>query len=192
MKTKLVLLLNFVLIFSALPVFGQFNQNSSKSLFSDFKAYRKGDAVTVLIVEDLKAENSATTSDSRNTDMNAGFGFSTGETNTDISGGLETGTSFSGKGKTSREEQIRTKLSTRVTNVDENGNLEIEGKRTTTINGETQTITIKGFVRPVDIRTDNSVYSHNILELTLTIEGEGSVSSTQEPGLITKFLRFLF
>ena len=55
-----------------------------------------------------------------------------------------------------------------------------------------QTIIIKGIVRPVDVLPNNSVYSYNILDLTLLIEGDGSVTKTQEPGMITKFLRFLF
>ena len=83
-------------------------------------------------------------------------------------------------------------MSARIVEVDSAGNLNIEGKRTTKINGETQTIIIKGFVRPVDILPNNSVYSYSILDLTLTIEGDGTISKTQEPGLITKFLRILF
>jgi len=70
--------------------------------------------------------------------------------------------------------------------------LKIEGKRTTKVNGETQTIIIQGVVRPVDVSPNNSIYSYNILDLTLFIEGDGSVSKTTEPGLITKFLRLLF
>ena len=76
--------------------------------------------------------------------------------------------------------------------MEDNGNLIIEGKRTTKVNGETQYVTIKGVVRPVDVRPDNSVYSYSILDLTLLIDGDGSVSEYQEPGLITKFLRMLF
>ncbi|MFW5663365.1 MAG: flagellar basal body L-ring protein FlgH, partial [Bacteroidota bacterium] len=95
-------------------------------------------------------------------------------------------------GSTSRNENIRSTLSARVIGVEDNGNLEIEGKRTTKVNNETQTIIIRGVVRPVDVRPDNSVYSYNILDLTLMIEGDGIVSEVQEPGLITKFLRLLF
>ena len=83
-------------------------------------------------------------------------------------------------------------LPLRVIDLEENGNLIIEGKRTTKVNGETQYVTIKGVVRPVDVRPDNSVYSYSILDLTLLIDGDGSVSEYQEPGLITKFLRMLF
>ena len=173
-------------------VYAQFIQNSARSLFSDVKAFKVGDAIMVLIMEDTQADNSATTSDSRSSDISAGFDFSTGESGFNGSGGLETGTSFKGQGQTQRKEKIRSRLSARVMEVDDNGNLKIEGTRSTRVNGENQKIVIKGFVRPVDVLPNNSIYSYSILDLTLEIYGDGSVSKIQEPGLITSFLRFLF
>lgn len=181
-----------IVFLSAFSVQAQFVQNSSNSLFSDFKAFRKGDALTVLIVEDTKAGNSASTDNGRESSVGGGFGVSTGSGSSSADGKLGTSTNFRGDGSTIRNESIRSKLSARVIDLEENGNLIIEGKRTTKVNGETQYVTIKGVVRPVDVRPDNSVYSYSILDLTLLIDGDGSVSEYQEPGLITKFLRMLF
>lgn len=181
-----------IVFLSAFGVQAQFVQNSSNSLFSDFKAFKKGDALTVLIVEDTKAGNSASTDNGRESSVGGGFGVSTGSGNTSADAKLGTSTNFRGDGSTTRNESIRSKLSARVVDLEENGNLIIEGKRTTKVNGETQYVTIKGVVRPVDVRPDNSVYSYSILDLTLLIDGDGSVSEYQEPGLITKFLRMLF
>ncbi|MBI5325111.1 MAG: flagellar basal body L-ring protein FlgH [Ignavibacteriae bacterium] len=173
-------------------VYAQFIQNSARSLFSDVKAFKVGDAIMVLIMEDTQADNSATTSDGRSTDLSGGVDFSSGSSGFNGSGGLNTGTSFKGQGQTQRKEKIRSRLSARVMEVDDNGNLKIEGTRNTRINGENQKIVIKGFVRPVDVLPNNSIYSYSILDLTLEIWGEGSVSKYQEPGLISSFLRFLF
>ncbi|NLO20311.1 MAG: flagellar basal body L-ring protein FlgH [Ignavibacteria bacterium] len=171
----------------------QFIQNSSRSLFSDVKAFKEGDALMILITEFTEADNKASNSEDRSTDLSGSASISTGNSsNTKIGAGLGTGNRFKGSGATTRSERIKSKLSARVIEVEENGNLKIEGKRTTKINGETQTIIIQGIVRPVDISPQNSVYSFNILDLTLFIEGDGSVSKTTEPGLITKFLRLLF
>lgn len=171
----------------------QFIQNSSRSLFSDVKAFKEGDALMILITEFTEADNKASNSEDRSTDLSGSANISTGSSsNTKIGAGLSTGNRFKGSGATTRSEKIKSKLSARVVEVEENGNLKIEGKRTTKINGETQTIIIQGIVRPVDISPQNSVYSFNILDLTLFIEGDGSVSKTTEPGLITKFLRLLF
>ncbi len=166
----------------------QFVQNSARSLFSDVKAFRQGDAIMVLIMEDTKANNGASTNSGRSSSL--GGSFSAGSAGAD--GSLGTSNDFKGDAGTSRTESIRSRLSARVTQVDANGNLKIEGTRTTKINGEMQTLTIRGVVRPVDVLPDNSVYSYNILDLALVIDGKGSVTETQEPGLITKFLRLLF
>ncbi|MCX7908869.1 MAG: flagellar basal body L-ring protein FlgH [Ignavibacteria bacterium] len=170
----------------------QFNQNTSRSLFSDVKAYKVGDAITILIIEETQADNAATTKDTRSSTMGGGVEAGVNNSKFKADADLSTSTGFSGSGQTVRRENIRSKISARVTKIDDVGNLFIEGKRTTKVNGETQTILISGTVRPVDILPNNSVYSFNILDLTLTIEGDGSVSKIQEPGLITKFLRILF
>ncbi len=192
MKKALLLSLWIIFFTGTEAAYSQFIQNSSRSLFSDVKAFQSGDALMVLIMEDTEANNAASTQESRETDIDAGLGFSTGSGGTDIDANLGTGNSFKGSGKTSRSERIRSRLSVRVVEVVENGNLKIEGTRTTKINGETQTVVIQGIVRPVDILPNNSVYSYNILDLSLTIDGEGTITDTNEPGLITKFLRFLF
>lgn len=182
-----------ILGFGMDAAFAQFIQNSSRSLFSDVKAFKAGDAIMVLIMEDTQANNSATTNDQRDSKITGTIGASgsTSGIKGDLS--LGTGNSFKGTASTERNESIRSKLSARVLQVDnQSGNLMIEGKRTTKVNGENQTIFIKGIVRPVDVMSDNSVYSYNVLDLTLTIEGDGTVSKVQEPGLITKFLRILF
>lgn len=191
----LILVLFPVLLAVALPsaANAQFRQNTSRSLFSDVKAYREGDAVMILITEGMSANNSSETGESRSTSLSGSGNISAGAgTNPKIGADLSTGNQFSGKGSISRSESIQSKMSARIVEVDSAGNLNIEGKRTTKINGETQTIVIKGYVRPVDILPNNSVYSYSILDLTLTIEGDGTISKTQEPGLITKFLRILF
>lgn len=190
MKKVFIITFCFTILYNLCQ--GQFIQNNSRSLFSDVKAFKVGDAVTVLIMEETQADNTAATKDSRSTDVGGSISGNLNRNTFNTGGDLSTSTAFSGSGQTSRRENIRSRISARVTKIDEAGNLFIEGKRTTKINGEKQTITISGTVRPVDILPNNSVYSYNILDLTLIIEGDGSVSKIQEPGLITKFLRILF
>jgi flagellar L-ring protein FlgH len=174
-------------------VFSQFIQNSSRSLFSDVKAFKAGDAIMVLIMEDTQADNGSSTSEARSTDLSAGVSASGGTTNFKGDVGLNSANQFKSQGGNSRTEKLRSRLSARVMEVDENnGNLKIEGTRTTKVNGETQTIIIRGIVRQVDVQPNNTVYSYNILDLSLIIEGKGNLTETQEPGLITKFFRILF
>ena len=127
------LLIISILFLSAFGLEAQFVQNSSNSLFSDFKAFRKGDALTVLIVEDTKAGNSASTDNGRESSVGAGFGVSTGSGTTSGDINLGSSTDFRGDGATTRNETIRSKLSARVIDLEDNGNLIIEGKRTTKV-----------------------------------------------------------
>jgi flagellar L-ring protein precursor FlgH len=182
-----------ILIIISSGLNAQFIQNNSQSLFSDFKAFQEGDAVMILIMEEVQADNGTSTQENRGTNVDGSLGLDLGTLGSiNGSGGVETRNDFEADGQNSRNERIRSRLTARVVAVEENGNLIIEGKRTTKINGETQTVTISGVVRQVDIRPDNSVISYNIMDLTLLIEGEGNLTEVQEPGLITKFIRFLF
>lgn len=189
---KFIIMIFVAFIIQSFESNGQFVQNSSRSLFSDLKASKVGDVVMVLVVEDTKANNSANTANGRSSSYSGTFGYQAGVAGGTYGASIGTGNDFKGSGKTDRNESIRSKLSAKIIEVDKSGNLKIQATRTTKINGETQTITLEGLIRPIDINTDNAVYSYNIMDLKLTIEGDGSVSEVQEPGLITKFLRFLF
>jgi flagellar L-ring protein precursor FlgH len=186
----ILILLNFLALQNQSNA--QFVQNSARSLFSDLKANKVGDVVMILVVEDTKANNSANTANGRSSSYSGSFGYQAGVSGGNYGASIGTGNDFKGSGKTDRNESIRSKLSAKIVEVDKTGNLKIQATRSTKINGETQTITLEGLIRPIDINSDNAVYSYNIMDLKLTIDGDGSVSEVQEPGLITKFLRFLF
>ena len=170
-----------------------------RSLISDFKAMGVGEAIKVLIVEETEAGNSAGTNEIRNSTLSGGVGF--GINNKSIYGAnlansvdatIGTANNFKGNGANTRKESIRSQLTARVTGEDGRGNYTIEGKRKTKVDGEEQTITLKGIIRGVDIRSDNSIFSYNIMDLELYVEGEGNASKLQQPGLFTKFFRLLF
>ncbi len=167
--------------------------NASRSLFSDQKAAGIGDAVTILIVETSSASNDAKTLSGRSDDLSLGANLNTGSgSGTDVSMDLGTKRAFKGEGATQTRGSVRGKLSAQVDSVLANGNLVIIGNRSITVNGEEQTISVRGIVRPSDIQADNSVYSFNIAEAVITVRGDGIVSEAQGPGLLTKFLHFLF
>jgi len=189
---KPISLLLFALVFNLLPLTAQLRTYSQRSLFSDYKASKVGDIVTILIVEQVQAANAANTREG--TDAQIGATAQAGLTGTAVqpTATIRTVDELTGIGETNRRETIRARFSAQVIAVDSNGNLKIQGKRTTKINGETQTITITGVIRPADLSADNTVYSTKIANMVLTIEGDGIVSETKEPGLITKFLRILF
>ncbi|HTY59140.1 MAG TPA: flagellar basal body L-ring protein FlgH [Bacteroidota bacterium] len=175
---------------AALTVSAQdMRENVMKSLFSDQKAAHAGDAITIIVVETNSATNDASTNSSR--ESNFSLGAQTGSASPGINLGLGTANGFKGSGGTSSKGTVQAKLSARVDSVLPNGNLIINGNRVIIVNGEKQTITISGVVRPSDIQADNSLYSYNISDAQIAFEGDGIVSRAQGPGWITKLLHWL-
>jgi flagellar L-ring protein precursor FlgH len=202
MKRILFILLCLTTLISlkSLPIAAQqsnqnrFDQLRQRSFISDYKAMGVGDAVKILIVEATEAGNSAGTNESHNSNLkgSAGVGASTSSTTLGGNVTLGTGDDFSGGGSNTRKESIKSQLTAKVTSIDERGNYMIEGKRVTTIDGEAQTITLKGTIRPADIMANNAIYSYNIMDMELSIVGDGNATKMNKPGLITRFLRLLF
>ncbi len=181
-----------LLCLCSVSVQAQLGEAVTRSMFSDLKSFRKGDAVTILIVEDVQADNNARTQTNASTNLSVGLNGSVNSSQANVSGGIGSGNTFNGQGQTSRNENVKAKLTARIIEADNLSAIKIEGRRTVTINGETQVIIISGIIRFVDISPDNTVYSYNIADLTLSYNGEGTITKAQEPGLFTKFLRFLF
>lgn len=189
MKT---LILFVTVLIAAAPCYSQIGEAAARSMFGDMRAMRKGDVVTILIVEDVQADNTARSGSSSSTNLSAGVNGSVNSNQTSVNGSISTGNAFSGLGQSARSESVKARLTARIVEAENPGAMKVEGKRTVTINGETQIITLTGLVRYIDIQTDNTVYSYNVADLTLSYNGDGPITKAQQPGLFTKFLRFLF
>jgi len=183
-----------IILLAAANTFSQdMRQNSFQSLFSDQKANRIGDAVTILVIESSQASNNAQTSTGKKSDLgfNANGSLGSGPIpNTDI--GIGSNNDFTGSGSTKTTGMVQTKISATIDSVLTNGNLVIRGSRRISINGEEQTVFIKGIVRSSDIMPDNSVLSYNISEAEIVLEGNGMINSAQQPGWLTKFFHWIF
>ncbi len=190
MKTKILIIAFFLTSFIAAQ---DLRQNASMSLFSDQKASRIGDAITIIIVEASQASNNAETSTGRSSNIAIdASGTVNGKAVPGVNGGIGTKNDFSGSGSTKTTGMIQTKLSATIDSVYANGNLRIKGSRKIVINNEEQTIFISGIVRTADISASNTVLSTNISEAEIRFAGDGSISAAQKPGLFTKIFHWLF
>ena len=171
-----------------------FRRNSSRSLFSDFKASRLGDAVTILVVEESQAANKAekTTGRSGSVGLDAKGIQGTSELlpSTDLS--IGSSNEFQGGGSIQASGVIRTKISALIDSVLSNGLVRVKGSRMISINGETQNITIRGLIRTADLSSDNTVFSYNISEAEIIFEGDGMIDGNTNPGWLTKLFHWLF
>ncbi|MFQ5513748.1 MAG: flagellar basal body L-ring protein FlgH [Myxococcota bacterium] len=180
-------------------------ETSRRFLAFENRARRVGDLLTVQIAESAMAENEATTELERksNFDINIdsdvslqtlitrpilnllGFlGFTEQKTNKVQSTNVEvldasTKSDFDGEGTVKREASFTTVVACLVTEITGAGLMRIEGERYLRINNETQIIRISGYVRPEDVRIDNTIPSTLIANADIHYGGVGLVSEQQ-------------
>ncbi|MCD6162445.1 MAG: flagellar basal body L-ring protein FlgH [candidate division Zixibacteria bacterium] len=170
------------------------NEAKQRSIYTDIKAFKVGDLLTVLIVEDSRAVNKAKTTTKKKTDTKMNASGSLGPFEFvrlyDAAGGNEV--KFDGQGQTEKYGALRAKLTATVIAAKENGDLVIEGSRVVTINNEEETYFLSGVVRPRDINNNNTIYSYQIADAKISSKGKGTVTEGQRPGIITRVLNWIF
>lgn len=183
----LVFLLAFSLPASATSLF----HSPGASMFADQKARQEGDLVTLIIVEQAQARQSADTSSGK--EASTSFGPGVGVL-ADLIPLLRVGGNddFSASGSTSRGGSLTAKVTTRVIEVFPNGSMKIEGTQTISINGEDQKIIVSGIVRSRDIQPDNTVLSPLVADAQIEFSGAGVIGDKQDPGILTRLLNWLF
>ena len=189
MKKKSIHILTSILFISFIA-----NATNVFSLYTDHRAMQKDDILTVLIVENAKAgSQSSTNTKKRNSfgvDNIKGSGLLRFVPAFGVNG--ETDVGYDGKGGTSREGNLVAKISARVVEVLDNGNLVINGNKIVEINNEKEIIKISGVVRPQDIESNNTIYSSSISDAQITYSGKGVASTGRRPGFFARFFNWLF
>lgn len=176
---------------------GSIWQASSRSITEDFKAYQRGDIITIVISETSTASKQASTSTDRTSSISAGMPNLLGvenigmlKNNMNLSSLINASgdSKYAGTGSTSRQDNLTATISAKVIDVLANGNLQIEGRRNVKVNGEDQELILTGTVRPVDISTNNTINSIFIADAKISYSGRGVISDRQSPGWLMNFL----
>ncbi len=164
------------------------------SLYTDHRAMRVDDLLTVFIVENAKAGSKSSTNTSKKNSFGVDNIKGSGALDFVPSFGASGGTKvdYDGQGGTSRKGELVAKISARVIKVLDNGNLVIIGNKIVEINEEKEIIKISGVVRPEDVESDNVVYSHNIADAQITYSGKGVANTGRRPGFFARFFNWLF
>jgi flagellar L-ring protein FlgH len=169
-------------------------------LLADQKARGVGDLLTIIIEEESETSRDASTSSSKSTSMSgsASAGHprldsrSTAWTNAVVPAyALDTGNSYEGGGQTRSSESLSSRLTATVMDVLPNGNLLIEGRRSTTIDRDRVTMVLSGVVRPKDVDSANIVMSSSIADASIRYESAGPLAREQRRGLLTRILNFI-
>ena len=201
------------------PAEGSLWQGDASRRFLAFENRAKavGDLVTVKIEEKAMAENEATTELDRKTSYEATLnseislqtlvsrpilnilnflGFTDQRSDKEPSDELsiveaETNSKFDGEGSMKREATFTTTVACLITEVTASVLLRIEGERHLRINNETEIIKVSGFVRPEDVRIDNTVPSILIASADIHYGGLGLNAEQQKPGWMARVFNAL-
>jgi len=168
---------------------------ASVSPLADRRALAIGDLLSVIVPEFNTAtqnQTKKTQNESSNDDSINQFLFKPENMKFMTKGGMFPGmnasskTDFNGGGQVQNSDSINSRFTVRVVDALPNGNLLIEGRRSTSFSGEGQTIVLRGTVRRVDVAADNTILSHQLADLTLRFDGTGSVNDSQKRGWFGK------
>jgi len=166
--------------------------NSSGSLWSpssrladlgrDLRASQVDDLVTIVVSENASAVSTGTVKTGRTSSANNSIASLVGAKSptgplanlTKLSGA----TALDGQGTTTRTTTLNATLTARVIRQLPNGYLVVEGTKVLQVNGEKQTVTVRGVIRPADLNADNSIQSSRLAQMEVNIDGKGVVNDS--------------
>ena len=145
-----------------------FQADMANNLFSDVKARRVGDIITVNLQENTRATKSAGTTTSKETDV-------------------ETINDFEGDSTADQSNNLTGSISVTVIQVLANQNLLVRGEKWLTLNNGDEYIRLTGVVRPVDVSPSNEIESTKIANARIQYSGTGTFNTSQREGWLSGF-----
>lgn len=160
------------------------------SLFSDLKAYRVGDLVTVVVSESVISSLSGGSKLSKSARGAGEHGLGM----LSLLGNYRYGEAdnFSSSGSFSHNDQLAATVTAVVEEVTEAGALRVRGERQLNLNGEERKLSLSGLVRPQDIGPSNTVASSALAEAIIKLDGKGSIAKKRKPGILSRLFDWLF
>ena len=161
---------------------------------TDVRAMRPHDLISVVVSESLAASTDGTVKNSRASNASSAVSglFGTLHAGNALQN-LVNQTSSSGlnaQGTSATNSSLSTTFGGQVVEVLSNGMLVIEAARQVEFSQQTQTIVLRGLVRPEDISQQNQVLSTAISSLELEVRGKGIINDyTHRPNLLVRLLQ---
>lgn len=163
-------------------------QSDFASLVGDRRATKVGDIVTLVIVENSSASNSADLSSEKSYSANGSV--SSVNTPRTYGGQLRLGDESEGRGRLQRSGRLAAQLSVRVYEVLPNGDLLVRGGQEINLNGEKTRIAVEGLLRPTDIMSGNVALSTRLANARIEYDGDGYLSDRARPGLLARIVNW--
>jgi flagellar L-ring protein FlgH len=167
------------------------------AMYTDRKARRIGDIITVVVSESASVSASKRTKTDKKASVDASvdaFFWDPAASN----GGTHNGSlpqmkmggtnNFDGGGEISNKQTITARAAVTVVDVLPNGNLVIEGSRFVSYSGEKQYAILRGIVRLDDITNVNTIASSSIADARVEFLSEGTITANQRKGWFSRVI----
>ena len=172
-----------------------YNPGSAHSLFTDNKASRIGDVITIVLSEQTISKKSSAVSIEKDSevsiaeDANGNTLLGTNPTFNNMSLATSIGgeREFDGGAEADQSNSLSGNISVTVADILPNGNLVVRGEKWITLNRGDEFIRVSGIVRPEDITTDNTVRSYKLANARISYSGRGSLADSQQMGWLSQF-----
>ena len=165
-------------------------------LSTDVKARHLHDLISVVVSESLSAETDGTVKNSRASSASSAvsslFGSLAVNNRLEHLLNQNSASGLNAQGQSVSNSTLSTILGGEVMAVMPNGMLVIQAVRQVSFNQQTQTIRLRGVVRPDDVNAENQVLSTAISNLELEVVGKGIINDyTYRPNVIVRLLQRL-
>ena len=162
------------------------------NIYSDSKAHRVGDIISVILSEKTQAKKNSKTELKKENETNLDAVTGLGGVPVSINGeslqfGISQGSNFKGDSKADQGNSLSGNISVHVLRVLPNGNLMIRGEKWLTLNNGDEYIRLTGVIRSKDINSNNTILSNKVANARIQYAGTGSFADVNEQGWLVKF-----
>jgi flagellar L-ring protein precursor FlgH len=169
-----------------------FKANYVNNIYSDSKAHRIGDIISVILSENTQAKKNAKTELKKENEFEMGAVSGLGGQAVTLNGkalqfGFEQDSAFKGDSKADQGNSLSGNISVHVLRVLQNGNLMIRGEKWITLNNGDEYIRLTGVIRSKDINSNNTVLSSKVANARIQYAGTGTFADVNEQGWLSKF-----
>ena len=156
-------------------------RDNFKSLYTDNKAYKIGDILTIMVVETVSLTQNDSSDDKRKGLISSAVSFIGNVGNLALEKFITVDGDADPRVETenSAQSQVIAKIAATIVDVDSNGNLIIEGRKETKVGQDKRELLVQGKVRPADITSQNTVDSFKIADAKIWYNG--NVVFEQDP-----------
>ncbi len=171
-----------------------------KSLYGGVQARAVGDLISIILDETINVSNNVTYNSAKESNtidnftpfwnkvFDKLFGKTIDRTVSTFGGHNE----VNNTGASVNSLRFTDRIAVQVIQQMPNGNLVVQGKKTLVNANEREDLVVSGVVDPRWITANGEVYSRNVANLQFAFVGRGSVSRSNNDGIVNKFIRYLF